>query len=328
MRIRHGGDVFEVARARGWDWRDVLDFSASINPLGPSPRVREALHGALDRIVHYPDRYAETLTARLAPEWDVTPEQILCGNGATELIHFLARTWEGPPPALLVPTFSEFFRAWPSAPHYSWSRPQEWPLGRMLIATQPNNPTGELMPAEWLAQRGQAMLIDESFLDFTTHPTAIREGCFVLRSLTKFQALPGLRIGALVGPAGAIAKLKERREPWQVNALAEAGALAALEDSGHAERSRAFTASERARLRDEYARFEGLTLSNSQANYLFATLEYSASRLCAWMLERKVLLRNCTGEPGITGECVRFAIRSRQDNDRLASLWKEYPCAS
>ena len=326
MKILHGGNIFEVARNRGWDWREILDFSASINPLGPSPRVRPAIEAALDRIVHYPDRYASELAGRLAAEWNVEPDQILLGNGATDLIHFLARTWRPPNPALLVPTFSELYRAWPRARRVSWHDPRQWPDEGLIIATQPNNPTGELLRTEVL-DRKQPMLIDESFIDFTDAVSVIGGPHLVLRSLTKFHALPGLRIGALVGPGDLMRKLRVNREPWQVNVLAEAAALEALADRHHSDASRAFVAGERSRMLAAFQNLARVVLAQSQANFFFARLEYSATQLCAWMLERKVLLRNCTGEPGIEGECVRFAIRCRADNDRLLTLWKEFECA-
>ncbi|MEJ7608506.1 MAG: aminotransferase class I/II-fold pyridoxal phosphate-dependent enzyme [Bryobacteraceae bacterium] len=115
MALAHGGDIFSQACANGWDWHDVLDFSASINPLGPSPHVRKAIIASLDKIVHYPDRYSSDLVLRLAEEWSVDPDSILVGNGATELIHFLSRVWVHQNTTLIVPTFSEFHRAYPGA---------------------------------------------------------------------------------------------------------------------------------------------------------------------------------------------------------------------
>ncbi len=87
--VTHGGDIFELARRRGCDWREIIDFSASINPLGPAPGVKPAIVEALDRIVHYPERDPSDLKDALAAKWNVHRDQILLGNGATELIFFL-----------------------------------------------------------------------------------------------------------------------------------------------------------------------------------------------------------------------------------------------
>src|SRR5688572_383068 len=227
MNLQHGGDIFGVARERGWDWREVLDFSASVNPLGLAPGVREAIVEAIDRVVHYPERHSARLAAALGERWNVDPESILIGNGATELIHFVSRVWPQSNTTMVVPTFSEFHRAYPDA---SWSpaeSPESWPEEGLLILTRPNSPTGLDMYVP--DARSGPVMVDESFIEFTGLQSATSLGAdVVLRSLTKIYALPGLRAGAVVGPVDLVRKWRELREPWQVNILAEAAVLASL----------------------------------------------------------------------------------------------------
>jgi threonine-phosphate decarboxylase len=316
MVITHGGNVFEAARSLGCNWHDILDFSASINPLGPAEGVRQAITDSLDRIVHYPDRYSSRLQYVLAAEWDVDPDRILLGNGATELIHFLARTW--PIEAtLLTPVFSEFHRAYPNA---RLNTPRDEGL---LITTNPINPTGA---ASMLPDHPGPILVDESFIEFTDLPTRMHNGFIVLRSLTKFHALPGLRIGALIAPGELIKQWREKREPWQVNVLAEEAAIAAIGAKDHHRRTREFVVAECARLWDLYQTIPGIRLTPTNANYYFAELDYGAAKLCRYMHQHKVLIRDCTGWPGIEGQAVRFAIRTRAENDRLLALWRTFPC--
>lgn len=317
MNLAHGGDLFAIARDRGWSWRDMLDFSANINPLGPSPLVRDAIVRATDQIVHYPDRHASRLALALAGHWSIDPECILMGNGATELIHFLARTWLAEPVTLAPPVFSEFHRAWPGA--NLGPAPDEG----LLVITNPNNPVGAAMRAP---SRSGPTLIDESFIEFTDLESAIGRGAIVLRSLTKFYALPGLRVGALVAPAELVREWKKRREPWQVNVLAEAAALAALSDDEHAIRTKAFVNSEREWLQTQLRSLPGVKPEPALANYVFVRLDYSAERLCDYMLNHKVLIRNCSGWPGVPDKGVRVAVRTRIENERLIELWREFPC--
>jgi threonine-phosphate decarboxylase len=339
MVVTHGGDLFAVCRARGWDWRDVLDFSASINPLGPPPGVYAALSEVLDRIVHYPEHEPARLAERLAAAWGVQPEQVLAGNGATELLHFLARVaprvWPGQPVTLAVPVFSEFHRAYPLAALTPVDRPETWPAKGWLILTQPVNPTGKLVPERALCDlvfgSSRPVLVDESFLDFTDHPSAARwisqrPNLFVLRSLTKFYALPGLRIGALLAHQETLRPLRAWREPWQVNVLAEAAALTALADAAHATRSRSFVREERAWLCAQLAGLPGTAPQESEANYLLVRLAYPAGRLCAALRERRILIRNCAGWPGVDGDAVRVAVRTRAENERLVSAWRDTLC--
>jgi threonine-phosphate decarboxylase len=317
MPVTHGGAIFAAARDLQCDWRDILDFSASINPLGPSPSVRPALLQALDEITHYPDPYATRLQMALAREWDVDPRRIFLGNGATELIHFLARVWHIEA-TLITPVFSEFHRAYPQA------RLNEWPEDGLVVVSNPVNPTGS--EGQFRYRRGWT-LIDESFLEFTDLPTRMHEErCLVLRSLTKFHALPGLRVGALVGPFELMDELRPAREPWQVNVLAEAAALAAIADKEHQRRSKEFVAAERHRLWEQFSDLPGVDLQPTHANYYLAKLRYRAQELCEFLYQRKVLIRDCTAIPGVDGESVRFAVRSREDNERLLELWRTYPC--
>jgi threonine-phosphate decarboxylase len=308
MAITHGGDIFAIARAHGWDWRDVLDFSASINPLGPAPGVRQAICQSVDRIVHYPEREPQRLRRALAQTWNLDEDQIILGNGATELIFFIARVF--PNATLSLPVFSEFHRAFPNAGD------------SLLVLTRPANPTGSILPLDAIPNR--AALIDESFLEFSGHPSAAtllptHPQLIILRSLTKFYALPGLRIGALVATAATAHKWRAQREPWQVNVLAEEAALAAIADTNHAARSIDFVRTERAWLLQQLSEIPGAHPQPSDANFLYVPLDYPAAPLCDHLLRHKILIRNFDN-------AVRIAVRRRADNEKLLAAWREFPC--
>jgi threonine-phosphate decarboxylase len=335
MAVTHGGNLFEVSREHGWDWRGVLDFSASINPLGPAPGVFDAVRKAVEKIAHYPEREPVRLRQALAELWQVDEEQILPGNGATELLHFFARVEAQDRVTLAVPVFSEFHRAYPRANHVPADDLRAWPKDHLLVLTQPNNPTGQtICPTAlecWLASSSHPVLIDESFLEFTALPSATktltrRPNLYVLRSLTKFYALPGLRLGGLVAAADVAARWRELREPWQVNVLAEEAALAALADAHHARRTLEFVAAERAWLLSQLESIGAIQPFPSAANYVFVRLEYPAAALCRHFLDAKILIRNCTGTPGVQGEAVRVAVRTRPENLKLIARWKEFAC--
>ena len=336
MAVTHGGNIFAIARERGWDWRDVLDFSASINPLGPSPLAREAICRAIDRIAHYPDREPVRLQTALAQAWNVGVEQVLCGNGATELISFLARVCGEPKVALAVPVFSEFHRLFPTATYVDVLRPQQWPRQGLLVVTRPANPTGWTLPLEnldaYLSSSSALVVVDESFIDFASVPSAARllpthPRLMVLRSLTKFYALPGLRVGALIGHEDRIRGWRSLREPWQVNVLAEEAGIAALQDEQHAKASLQMVEKERAWLFNNIRLLPNANPEHSSANYLFVRLGYSAAALAAHLLERKILIRNCAAWPGVVGEAIRIAVRTPSENRRLLAAWREFSCA-
>jgi threonine-phosphate decarboxylase len=335
--IEHGGNLFAICRERGWDWREVLDLSASINPLGPAPGVRPAIEAALERIMHYPGQTAAEMEEALGTGWGLNPENVLAGGGATELLHFVARAgWRGPV-ALATPVWSEFYRAFPHALRVSVGDPDRWPQRGLLVVSQPVNPTGEAAPEEALmraiAGREGPVLVDETFIEFTrlesaAHWVDAHPNLLVLRSLSKFHGLPGLRVGALVGSREWMTRLRDRREPWRVSTLAEAAARAALADKEHAERSRRLVEDERQWLLERLSRLQGLRFAASVANYLFAQTDGNAREIRDWFLDRRILLRNCTGLPGVTGEAIRLAVRTRPENERLVAAAEEYFCGA
>ncbi len=334
MAMKHGGGVFAAAEQRGVPWQQVLDFSASINPLGPSPAAREAIVASLDRIVHYPDSTALRLRQRLAKEWQVTPRQILAGNGATDLLYDFCRVF--PSGTIAVPAFNEFHRLWPSAKFCPLADPARWPGEGPLVLTRPANPTGELTAADTIVdfarRRQDVVLVDESFLDFSAAPslaaaTSDTPNLLVLRSLTKFFALPGLRVGALIASAATIERFAAVRPPWPVNAMAEAAALASLDDTAHAIATRALIATETAWLSAALAELPGCHAWPTQANYLYVETQ-RATALVAFAAARGVLIRDCSDWPGFARPSVRLAVRRRWENAVLLATCKEFLCAT
>jgi threonine-phosphate decarboxylase len=336
LTIAPGENLFAISRQRGWDWRQVLDFSAGINPLGPAPGVRPAIEEALDRIGYYPGPAEEELEPLLAGAWEIAPELVLAGDGATGLLHFFARAgWQGPC-AIVTPAWSEIYRAFPHALRLPPNNPGHWPLRGLLALSQPANPTGEPVPPELIrkavASREGPVLIDETFIEFTGLESAAGwcrdlPNLIVLRSLSKFQALAGLRVGALVGSREWIKRLRRRIEPRTVNVLAGIGARAALADSGHAARTREIVNVERNWLLEQLSGLDGLRVAPGVASFLFAGTDRPASAVCDWFLNRKILLRNCTGMPGVEGEAIRFAVRTRPENERFVAAARELFCA-
>lgn len=328
MAVAHGGNIFSVASRDGVPWQGVLDFSASINPLGPPPAVREAILASVDRIAHYPERSAMRLRERLAAEWGVGVEQVLAGNGATDLLFDWCR-WHGIG-TIAAPAFGEFHRAWPDAPICQLAERSSWPEEGPVVLTRPANPTGTLVDDDVVLQyargRQHAVLVDESFIEFCPEAKSLvgsaGRNLFVLRSLTKFWALPGLRVGALVGD---VAAMEKQRPPWTVNVLAEAAALAAIEDRAHAARTRAFVQSEGTWLAARLRTLPGVRVWPPVANYLYVETA-RAAEFTAFAANRRVLVRNCSGWPGLPGTAIRVAVRRRWENEILLRTCEEYLC--
>jgi threonine-phosphate decarboxylase len=339
--VTHGGRALMFAREREMDYHEVLDFSANINPLGPSPKALEAIKQALDLVRVYPDEHPVQLVGSLSNRLRIGTETILPGNGATELLYFWLRTIRPRTAALIVPTFTEYRRALesvgaaiqtvqlPSGDHFRLP-PLTKPMTNtdVVIVTNPNNPTGSYAPPEemleWISRftSSTQILIDEAFVEFTAQPSVVHyverfPNLWVLRSMTKFYALPGLRLGYLVG--AGVRKLLETREPWQVNAIAERAGIASLEDRSYEEATMQLIQRERIWL---WKRLQSLTAVRAfptHANFFLARCERedTLDRLMQALTEEKILIRDCRDIEGLDGPYLRFAIKTRPENLRL-----------
>lgn len=346
----HGGTVFAIARSLGVAPEEILDFSASINPLGPVPGVRETVAAAFDRLVHYPDSEATELRTALARRHGLSPENVCVANGSTELIYLAPRLAGEGRGLIVAPPFSEYAkslaRAGREADYLDLSPADGFTLslstlderiaaGRypLLFLGNPGNPTGTLIPRAGMAaiidlchRHGTLLVLDEAFIDFCEEESATalvveREGVVVLRSMTKFFAIPGLRLGYAVGHRSTIARIAALRDPWSVNTLAQAAGVASLADPDYPRRTRDLVTTERGRLAVGLAALPGLTVYPSAANYLLAASDGpSARELAARLLAGRVLIRDCSSFRGLDHRFFRVAVRGRDENDRLLTL--------
>jgi threonine-phosphate decarboxylase len=360
--LDHGGSVLELAAARGVDWRTFVDFSASINPLGPPAEVLELLGQHPELVTCYPSNDHASLRSALADYCRVTPDHILAGNGATDLVHFTLRFLRPQQALVALPTFSEFPRACVASGVRTeghtliradngdwcidWTGLEEALSARhqdLLILVHPNNPTGATLgPShadrlmELTQQRGTAVLLDESFIDFAPDESWIDElgrygHLLVLRSLTKFFAIPGLRLGYLVARPELVARMQAAREPWQVNQFAQMAGVRCVRPSDYHEATRRLIREERAWLTTQLARLPALSPYPSRVNILLVRIDperIKVGTVYDRLLAQGVIVRNCDGWPGLPENCLRIAVRSRKENQRLVDALKECLCAA
>lgn len=352
-RDQHGGNVVAAARALGVPPSRVLDFSASVNPLGPSPRALRALVRARPAIVRYPDPDCVELRETLARRHGISPDRILVGNGSSELIHLLPLGLPITHAVILGPTFSEYERALRrcgarvTRVHAARSQGYRPPLEEAvrivkrlgsnqsraaLFLCNPNSPTGQAIEPGDLralvrlgARTKRLTVLDETFVEYCEDRSLLPEaaahpGLIILRSFTKFYGLAGLRIGYLVGAAPLLAKLKARQAPWSVNAPAQAAARAALTDAHHARHSRSCVSRERAFLAGRLGVL-GFTVYPSAVNFVMAECPsgWSAPALARALHDRGVLVRDLSRVPGLTARTIRIAVRPRRETRRLLS---------
>ena len=349
----HGGTIFAIARSLGIKSEELLDFSASINPLGPAPGVREAFCSSFERVLHYPDRESFELRQTLSGVHHVGIDNIVVANGSTELIYLLPRLLSGTRGLIIAPGFSEYARALERAgwetDHLILSPADGFNLSLgnlaeklaegfdLLFLCNPANPTGALLPLKMIEEilglcrsSGTFLVLDEAFMDFCEGASA--KGLFaesgggiVLRSMTKFYAIPGLRLGYAVGHADIIRRCAENLEPWSVNTPAQIAGVASLADGGYRERTVRYVSMERDALALGLAALPGLVPFLSAANYLLVEIRngYSAADLRKRLLEKRILIRDCSNFQGLDGRFFRVAVRTGEENRLLLAALGE-----
>lgn len=343
----HGGNIFSIARHLGTSAAGIADFSASINPLGLSPLVKAAIIAALDSLVHYPDASHEELKQTLAAFHGVPPSAIVVANGSTELIYRLPALLKGQRALVVSPAFSEYGHAldqhgWEVHPFILSAKDAfsldtevlERALAKgydALYLCNPGNPSGRLYPLAVIEQvhrlcraSGTFLIVDEAFMDFCEEASgktfiAAQDNAIVLRSMTKFFAIPGLRLGYAIACEALASRLDARGGPWGVNTLALVAGVAAIHDTEHNSRTIEFVRTERGYLAEQLARFSMLTVYPSQANFLLVELNngLTAGELRERLIESRLLIRDCANFVGLTPHFFRIAVRTREENDRL-----------
>ena len=340
----HGGNVFQAARELGRPVHEILDFSASINPLGMPPAVQQAARDALELAVHYPEPDAASLTAALAAHLGIPAGHLLPGSGSTDLLHLFSRVIAPRRVLLVTPAFGEYERSlrqagtaidiFPLAAEKNFRFDAERLLGRLepehdlILLANPGNPTGAgIEPAalEKLAGdvHGQALVaVDEAFVDFCPQLSVLGRvpalpNLYVFRSLTKFYAIPGLRAGYLAGPVRGIARLAAAHSPWSLSTPALAAATACLTATDFRHQTLELIPRLRRQLSQGLTGL-GLTVYPSEANFLLARLSgMEAAALAAALRPQGILIRDCSNFPSLDGRFLRVAVRSADDNARL-----------
>lgn len=320
-RVIHGGTG---KRQREKTRENVLDFSASVNPFPPSFNW----HCDPSGLSAYPDDTYSELKERIGSVFCRDPEEICVGNGSIEIIRVFSAVTLGRAAAgaghffIESPTFGEYEL---SARLAGAERTFRAEMADVHFVCNPNNPTGTLLPRaellhllETVKEHRGLLFCDEAFISLADPVESLADirdpNLFVLHSLTKSFAVPGLRIGFGFGDASLIEKIETARCPWCVNAYAEAFAMEALLHLGELADSRRLIEKERKRLVSAVSGL-GLTVYPSAVNFLLIDCGRDVGALCSALADEKILVRNCTsfGLP----TCIRIAVRTPDENTQL-----------
>jgi threonine-phosphate decarboxylase len=357
MTFPHGGNIYEIALQLHCSPDELLDFSASINPLGSPPGLWDEFRNGFSLLQHYPDIANRALIESLADFHGVSPDWVVVGNGSTELIYWLARALSLRKAIIAVPTFSEYRRAFEregvellplQASRENCFQPSRSELELLfdratpdaLLLTHPGSPSGALLEIglrQWVAEKcraeGWAGIVDEAFVDFREEDSLkafLGESTplVLIRSMTKFYGIPGLRVGYVLTNSTMARRIRQFIPPWSINTFAQIAGEFCIRQESYRSRTIDLVNRERDTLSQG---IEELKLGDSLpgvANYLLIRIDDrlpDAGVLQHELVQKhKILVRNCANFEGLDERYFRIAVRLPQENRRLLAALGEW----
>ena len=344
MIVGHGDDLWRYGRPI------IANFSSNVFSRVDLSGLKAHLAKHLNEIDHYPEPEPYTLEAAIAALHGIPAESVCVTGGATEAIYLIALAWRGSRSTIADPTFSEYEDACRLHGHSietvistgakrsgEISRQSRDDNGDMVWLCNPNNPDGRVTPQAELraavkANPDRLFVLDQSYGFFTREPLmsaaeAVSSGNVLqLHSMTKRYAMPGIRLGYVVGAPQLIARIRKVRMPWSVNALAiEAGLwLCAHPDAAPIDLPALLAESQR--LAGALRRIPGVSVAPSSTHFMLCRLESgSASQLKDYLAREKgLLIRDASNFRGLDAGHFRIAAQSSEENDLLIKAIEEY----
>ena len=330
----HGGDIYS---------REIsLDFSANLNPSGMPEGVKTALKNSVSEWENYPDPLCRKLCKALSEYENFPIGNIVCGNGAADLIYRLVKAVNPKKVIVTAPTFSEYEKALSENGteilHYYLSEKYDFAIDKdildvidssadMIFLCNPNNPTGQLVPkdilksvAEKCLENNIILVCDECFLTFVTDGKSksirhfINKNVVILNAFTKIYSMAGLRLGyALFGSTELAETVQKTGQYWSVSTPAQIAGIAALNEKNYIEKTVQLINKERDFLTAELQKF-GFRVFKSEANFILFRCDMPLDEL---LLREKIAIRNCGNYEGLSDGYFRIAVRNHEENAML-----------
>lgn len=351
----HGSDLEKIEAVYGIKKQDIISFSANVNPLGVSFRLRETLTKHIDAITTYPDREYTSLRKCIGAYTGADYHNIVVGNGSTELISLFIQL-NHPKKALIVgPTYSEYERevsmGGGRSHYFSLTEEQEFRLDtaalteelshdvELLILCNPNNPTSSVIKREQMREildyckrKSIFVLVDETYVEFVEEPeevtaiplTEFYNNIIILRGISKFFAAPGLRLGyAVCGNHDLLKEMNQKKNPWTINSLAAIAGEIMFTDEEYMEKTRTLIQSERQRICECLKKNTNLKVFPPHANFVLVKLlnqNITSEMVFDAAIRKNLMIRDCSTFPFLTNQYFRFCFMLPEENDKLLAV--------
>ncbi|MGY5147008.1 MAG: pyridoxal phosphate-dependent aminotransferase [Candidatus Nitrosopumilus sp. bin_7KS] len=329
----------------------ITDFSSNVSPAGTPLTVKKSLKKNIENIKHYPDSSSSTVISSLEKYTKLEKSNLIVGNGAIEILYNFCFAFLSKKTKVLIPipTFQEYEAvAKLNECQISYFKTMNLsenldvfiskiPKNGCIFICNPNNPTGQLLSKKELLQiikkakkLSTIVFLDECFIEMVPESNESiilyvknYKNLFVLRSLTKSYALPGIRIGYAAGSKEIIDVLKKIQIPWSVNSLAQDAANTAIKNKSHLVKSNSIIKKELIFLRNKINKLKGFDCYNSSTNFILIKTKKDSTQLQKKLLEQKILIRDCKNFRGLDNHHIRIAVKSHKDNLKLVNVMEK-----
>ncbi len=353
----HGSDLEKIEEYYGIPKEEIIQFAANVNPLGLSDSVKKELAAHLDIISSYPDRSYTSLKQVISRYCGCSPENVVVGNGSTELISLLINQRSAKKALVLGPTYSEYERELKLTggllSYYNLKETDNFILDTedfinsipngtdLVIICNPNNPTSSaIIQSEmeklvrFCRSRGIFVMIDETYVEFapdieqiTAIPlTEHYDNLMVIRGVSKFFAAPGLRFGyGITSNHEFLSMLLTHQNPWSLNSIGAFAGELLLQDSEYIDKTRSLILSERARLCRQLVTLDTFKVYEPCGNFILLRIlkeDVTSFQVFEAAIREKLMIRDCSSFQSLKGEFVRFCIMKPEDNERLMKVFR------
>ena len=346
----HGGNIYRLKReGKG----ELLDYSSNINPLGVPESFKRAIIENFDILEKYPDPDYVELRENIGRYNKVDVKNIIAGNGATEILFLYMKAMKPKKTLIISPSFAEYKRALDSVEseiiHYPLleennynldieSFLKEVPKCDLVVICNPNNPTGSFISLEnikkindVLSEKGIKLFIDEAFIEFIrgwedmTSVLLEDKNIFVMRALTKFFAVPGVRLGyGITYDEEIMKKMEKYKEPWSVNSFADIAGKIMLWDKEYIEATENWIEEEKKWFYEESCKIENIKTFKTNVNFILVKLlKKNSSVVRDEMIEKGVVVRDASNFMFLNEQYIRLAIKNRENNIKVLQALKE-----